>query len=170
MISGFGNGFQKQGFQKLNIGRIGQHQRWIVAAKREKERKLEQPVAVGLVDQVKIGSENIDESFDVAGKIDFVRLSRRHKKHARRLNFVFVAINHMKTGPVHQEKHLKKIVPVRVFHTEMTVGVENFHLKLAGCISRVAEIMHAVHGNLFCNRFILIQTELIFPEIKRFEL
>lgn len=86
------------------------------------------------------------------------------------MNFVFVAINHMKPGSAHQKKHLKKIVTVRVFHTEVSVGIKNFHLELAGCISRVAEIMHAVHGNLFCNRFILIQTELIFPEIKRFEL
>ena len=97
-------------------------------------------------------------------------LPRRHKKHTRRLNFVFVAVDNMKPGSTHQEKHLEKVVPVRVFHTEMAVGIKHLHLKLAGGISRVAEIMHTVHGNLFCNRFILIQTELIFPEIKRFEL
>jgi hypothetical protein len=75
----------------------------------------------------------------------------------------------MKTGSSHQKKHLKKVMTMRVFHTEMAVGVENFHLKLAGGVSRVAEIVHTVNGNLFCYWFTPIQATIIFSEIKRFE-
>ena len=113
------------------------------------KRKFNQPVLIASIQQIKIGGEDKNVAFDVVRKFQLVRLTARHEKHTGRLNLIVIAVNHMKPGTFQQVQHLEKVVPVRVFHSKMPVGIEHFNLKLLTFSFRLAEVLQAVYRKLF---------------------
>jgi hypothetical protein len=114
-----------------------------------KEGKFNQAVLIASVEQIKIGSEDKNEAFDVVRKFEFVCLSGRHEENAGWFYLVFIAINHVVARTFEQIKHLKKIVPMRIFYAEMSVGIKHFHLKLLAFPFRRTEIIQTVNRQLF---------------------
>ena len=62
-------------------------------------------------------------------KFELVCLPRRHKKDARWLHFILVAVYHIYPRPLVQIEHLEEIVPMGVLHFKMPIGIEHLYLK-----------------------------------------
>ena len=111
--------------------------------------KFNQTVWVASVEQIKIGIKQKDVAFNIIREFQFMSLSRRHKEHAGRFNFILIPIDYMKTRTVMKVENFKEVVAVRIFYTEMSVRVEYFNLKLLTFSLRLAEVLQAVNRELF---------------------
>lgn len=65
----------------------------------------------------------------------------------------------MKAWAFRKKQHFKKIMPVWILHTKMTIGIKNLYLKLVSAAAGCTEILQTVNWYLLFVFFYLFQIQ-----------